>query len=273
MFRVGNEYHRVKDIHERYKGGRRYSGIATFANQDFVVLVSSPTGKAHGYEDTFIDGVFHYTGEGQAGDMKFTGGNRAVRDHVKESKRLFLFFQHRPNYLTYRGEAFYEDHYWAERPDTNKQPRQAIIFKLSLHTGSEVKDYSSSLSGISLSRANLDELREIALGRKGGFFNKGKKKVSESQQVRSAALRQYVRERAMGVCEGCLKSAPFITRKGPYLECHHIHFLSDGGPDLPENVAGLCANCHRRAHFSTDAHDFNTHLKEFVLSREQHLAY
>jgi len=36
-----------------------------------------------------------------------------------------------------------------------------------------------------------------------------------------------------GVCESCLQPAPFHGKKGPYLEVHHVHRLSDGGPDHP----------------------------------------
>ncbi|WP_373689371.1 HNH endonuclease [Rhizobium leguminosarum] len=42
-----------------------------------------------------------------------------------------------------------------------------------------------------------------------------------------------------------------------YIECHHVHRLSDGGPDSPRNVIGVCPNCHRRAHFGADREEFN----------------
>lgn len=76
----------------------------------------------------------------------------------------------------------------------------------------------------------------------------------------------YVRARAEGDCdcdcdcEGCNTSAPFISKKGPYLEPHHVHRLADGGPDHPKNVIALCPNCHRQAHYSTDAFEFNRTL-------------
>ena len=36
--------------------------------------------------------------------------------------------------------------------------------------------------------------------------------------------------------------------------------LSDEGPDHPQWVAALCPNCHRRAHHSLDADEFNGEL-------------
>jgi len=57
--------------------------------------------------------------------------------------------------------------------------------------------------------------------------------------------------RAGGVCEGCLKPAPFFRRSDhtPYLEVHHKIRLIDGGEDVLENVLALCPNCHRRLHY------------------------
>jgi 5-methylcytosine-specific restriction protein A len=72
-------------------------------------------------------------------------------------------------------------------------------------------------------------------------------------------------ERASGVCEACKLPAPFLTVDGkPYLEPHHIRRLSDGGPDHPLWVIAVCANCHRRAHYSSDAVVFNQELRHVV---------
>jgi 5-methylcytosine-specific restriction protein A len=57
--------------------------------------------------------------------------------------------------------------------------------------------------------------------------------------------------RAKGICEKCLKPAPFNKRKNgePYLEVHHKKRLADNGDDTIENALALCPNCHREAHF------------------------
>lgn len=57
-----------------------------------MFLFTDDSGEAFGYRDGWdISGVFRYTGEGQLGDMAFTGGNQAVRDHAAEGKDLLLF--------------------------------------------------------------------------------------------------------------------------------------------------------------------------------------
>ncbi len=57
--------------------------------------------------------------------------------------------------------------------------------------------------------------------------------------------------RANGICEKCSKPAPFLRKKDdtPYLEVHHLTFLSSGGEDTVENAIALCPNCHREMHF------------------------
>lgn len=43
--------------------------------------------------------------------------------------------------------------------------------------------------------------------------------------------------------------APFQDSMGnPFLESHHIDWLSREGKDSIENVMALCPNCHRKMH-------------------------
>jgi hypothetical protein len=45
-----------------------------------IVVVTGEEGREFGYEDHWDDeGVFHYFGAGQEGDMEFVRGNRAFR--------------------------------------------------------------------------------------------------------------------------------------------------------------------------------------------------
>ncbi len=59
----------------------------------------------------------------------------------------------------------------------------------------------------------------------------------------------YVKRRAQGRCDLCQKEAPFIDKKGhPYLEAHHVQWLSKGGEDNINNMVALCPDCHRKMH-------------------------
>ena len=63
---------------------------------------------------------------------------------------------------------------------------------------------------------------------------------------------------AAGKCDLCAGSAPFLSIDGqPYLESHHVKWLSQGGRDALDNVVALCPNCHRKMHVRKDAQDIS----------------
>jgi len=73
--------------------------------------------------------------------------------------------------------------------------------------------------------------------------------VSSKQRERNEEVSEYAKRRAAGICELCNCAAPFFSKDGtPYLESHHIVWLSKGGEDAIENTVALCPNCHRKMH-------------------------
>ena len=80
--------------------------------------------------------------------------------------------------------------------------------------------------------------------------------------LRNPIISAYVKKRAGGKCQLCGAMAPFNDQNGdPYLECHHIEWLSKGGMDSVDNCVALCPNCHRRMHVLNDPNDISL-LKE-----------
>lgn len=75
--------------------------------------------------------------------------------------------------------------------------------------------------------------------------------VTIEQFERNPDVVDEVLYRAKGMCGYCKMPAPFIRSSDgePYLEVHHIKFLSQGGEDTVDNAIALCPNCHRKAHF------------------------
>ena len=87
--------------------------------------------------------------------------------------------------------------------------------------------------------------------------------VEKAQYSRSTAVREYVKARADGVCEGCGEPAPFMNNTGePYLHAHHVHELSIGGSDTPDTVIALCPNCHYQVHHGQKGSEYNEELKQ-----------
>ena len=80
--------------------------------------------------------------------------------------------------------------------------------------------------------------------------------VTVRQIYRSPYVREYALQRAHGICQLCGNHAPFSDSDGnPYLEVHHIIWLSQGGSDALDNVAALCPNCHRKMHVLQEPND------------------
>jgi len=74
-----------------------------------------------------------------------------------------------------------------------------------------------------------------------------------SSYERDPEVKAWVLQEAQGVCECCGERGPFLTDLGvPFLEVHHVRWLSRGGPDVPENAVGICPNCHRGLHLGPD---------------------
>lgn len=89
--------------------------------------------------------------------------------------------------------------------------------------------------------------------------------VQTKEYHRDPTIAAYVKKRANGKCQLCGEPAPFIDKKNgiPYLECHHIEWLSEGGMDSPDNCVALCPNCHRKMHCIKDPEDIKK-LKAYV---------
>ena len=131
-FEVGALYNRKAQIHALL-GGQEQGGISTPKDQPVVLIFTGEAGKSHGYEDFWDDdGIFHYFGEGQSGDMKMTNGNRAIDRHQEDGKHLLLFkSMGKSKPYRYDGEFLKISTY--SRPDTpaTRGPnRIAVVFRL-----------------------------------------------------------------------------------------------------------------------------------------------
>ena len=121
-------YNRRADIHALY-GGNWQSGICPSANYPYIFIFSGTAGHQHGYKDGWDNpNVFTYTGEGQAGDMEFTRGNLALRDHLKNGKRVFLFESENTGFVRFICEVEFFDADYFETHDTAGSTRLGIKF-------------------------------------------------------------------------------------------------------------------------------------------------
>ncbi len=114
-------------------------------------------------------------------------------------------------------------------------------------------------------RALSDQELEEKIRKKKREISRERKVVSTSYS-RDQEVAEYAIRRADGQCDLCQQAAPFVKRDGsPYLESHHVIWLSRGGEDVIENVVAVCPNCHRKIHVLDEKTD-NTKLKKRLLA-------
>ena len=135
-FVVGALYSRRDEIHARFDGPRQ-SGISPPARAPYIFLFTGEAGKTHGYWDKWDqdeDGgqIYRYYGEGQRGPMEFKRGNLAIRDHVKNGKRLLLFRSTGKGHpYRFEGEFFLiNTDLDPNCPDSEGNIRTGIVFNL-----------------------------------------------------------------------------------------------------------------------------------------------
>jgi 5-methylcytosine-specific restriction endonuclease McrA len=90
--------------------------------------------------------------------------------------------------------------------------------------------------------------------------------VTGSRCMRNLDVAEYAKRRAKGKCQLCEIEAPFRDKQStPYLEVHHIVWLSKGGEDTTENTVALCPNCHRKMHVLNLPRDTSRLLSKVTL--------
>ncbi len=74
--------------------------------------------------------------------------------------------------------------------------------------------------------------------------------------IRDSDVAASAKKLADGICDLCRCLAPFLSANGdPYLESHHVIWLSRDGRDSVDNVVALCPNCHRKMHIRDEKID------------------
>ncbi|MBO9724343.1 MAG: HNH endonuclease [Novosphingobium sp.] len=263
---IPNElYSRKRDIHGVY-GGQEQGGISTPKSHPVIFIITGHGGSKSGYDDRWQpDGSLIYTGEGQVGDQFMHKGNKAIRDHAADGKDILLFDKAKSGgSARFIGMFNYAGWEFERQPDRNGNHRNAIVFTLVPADRELPADSAPSPEEID---QGLQTLRKRAFEAARPSTKAGETKRNVYQ--RSATVRAYVLARANGICECCGLPAPFTSASGqPYLEPHHIRRVSDGGPDDPRQMAGICPNCHRRAHHGEDASALNAQMAEIVALKE-----
>jgi 5-methylcytosine-specific restriction enzyme A len=229
------------------------------------------------YNDRWEDDILHYTGMGQLGNQSLEFAQNKTLANIEKNGVHVHYFEVLKKYeYTYIGEMLKAgEPYLAQQLDANGELRQVYIFPLRLKQGSlpiEVinhyeNDRSSALKSLSdqklLAKLQKQKKQIPELGKN------NKITVKASIYRRSMELAEYVKRQAQGHCDLCERPAPFTNQdQKPYLECHHVIWLSQNGLDTLDNLVALCPNCHRKMHIVQDKNDINK-LIEIAHNRQR----
>lgn len=157
--------------------------------------------------------VFSYTGEGQMGDMQFTRGNLALRDHVLTGKRVFLFEQVSKGFVRFVSEMTYFDCDYYPTFDTNGQMRMGIKFFLK-RAGVEVP-YDLRVPSMVHEPLTLEQLKPTVTERSGLVLSR----------VGQGAYRKSIINRWLNQC------AVTGFKDSRILVASHIHPWKDASND------------------------------------------
>ncbi len=232
-YEVGALYSRRHEIHGRL-GGQRQGGISTPANSPFVILFTGEAGKQHGYHDFWdVDGIFHYYGEGQSGNMQDRGGNRAIREHLSNNKRLLLF-QMMGHAQPYRFLGEFRFRYAYEKdgvPDTSGTPRTAIVFMLE-PVEADFNPFQNTIADkaqpiVDLSATTSMQLTEVRS--KQSLFKRRLLTVEKQCRVTGIADLRFLRASHIKPWAKCVDGSERIDGSNGLLLSPHADFLFDRG--------------------------------------------
>lgn len=231
-----------------------------------LVIVSDHTKGL--YEDKWYGDVLHYTGMGQTGDQDINEAqNKTLNNSNQNGVAVFLFEVLKKKNFIYRGQVKLVDTpYQQKQTDINGDLRNVWVFPVQIIDQSKASIDKSIIDEYyetkvqKIKKFSLKELEEKA--RQTQSSNPSRRYTISQTYERNPYVTEFAKRRANGVCELCNQVAPFTNKQNePYLETHHIEWLSNGGSDTIENTVALCPNCHKKMHVVDDPRDKNKLMK------------
>ncbi|MCL0329836.1 HNH endonuclease [Apilactobacillus xinyiensis] len=271
------------DIHKIF-GVSEQGGMRKSNKNNCLVLISKSVDNP--YSDIWDKDILLYSGMGQNGDQQMNyKQNRTLNDSKTNGVKVYLFMFMKTNTYKYYGEVQLIDNYppfYRNDPiDEFGNTRKVAVFPL---------QFNADINQIHEANKMIDEERPIKIHKNKTkkhlqklmrdakiqqFQNERavpKKVVNELRHIRNIEIVELARIFAEGVCQLCEQEAPFKDKNGsPFLEVHHIKWLSQGGSDTINNVIAICPNCHRRMHIVNDPIDVDklkSKAKKFAEERD-----
>jgi len=241
-----------KDLRKIFQCGLQ-GGMRRSHRTNSLILVSDRTRGI--YKDRWEGNILYYTGMGLKGDQSISFSQNKTLAKSKNNKiEIHLFEVFDKGEYIYQGKAKLESSPFQEiQLDINKKERKVWIYPLKLIDQNNPVPIPEA--DFIKSRANREKnLRKLSDEEISKRAELAKNKASKRQVISnkydsSEEIKELAKRKAKGKCMLCSKDAPFKDKDGtPFLEGHHIEWLSKGGQDIEKNVVALCPNCHRKMH-------------------------
>lgn len=207
------------------------------------------------YEDRWIENIFHYTGMGLSGDQSLTfAQNKTLFQSKTSGTDVFLFEVFESGRYIFRGQFELADNPYQENQlDKDEQLRKVWVFPLKTVEGEAINilpeviiNKKKEQQEREAKQLSKEELEKRVYSSKKGV---GVREVISKTYERNPYVAELAKRRAQGTCQLCDRPAPFNDKNGiPFLETHHVNWLSQGGEDTIQNTVALCPNCHRQMH-------------------------
>lgn len=237
----------MKEFGVANSGGMRKS------NKNKVLVIISDHTKGL-YDDKYYGNELHYTGMGMKGDQElYKQQNKTLAESNSNGIEVHLFEVFKAKEYIYRGIVrLCKEPYQEKQLDEDNNERIVWMFPLITVDSEKMIDsdvydvyYEDKIRKIrKLSKDNLEQIVREKNNIKTSY-----RTIKTTAYIRDPYIAEYAKLRANGFCQLCGKKAPFYTMDNkPYLEAHHLKWLSKGGTDTIDNVVALCPNCHRKMH-------------------------
>ncbi|ARJ25114.1 restriction endonuclease [Bacillus mycoides] len=251
------------EIVKRFKCGNM-GGMRRSKKTNTLVLFSDHTKGI--YDDRWDKDILFYTGMGQEGHQTLDGNqNKTLYESNENGVGVYLFEAFQPGEHIFMGQArLVEQPFQETQEDTQGQKRKVWVFPICILKDGVILPENVILSKQEKEQKEARKLdyQELKERAKKATSNSNKRYIKTEMYQRNEFVAEFSKRRANGMCELCEQKAPFEDKKGnPYLESHHVEWLSNGGKDSIYNTVGVCANCHRKLHVLNDEADV-TKLKD-----------
>lgn len=251
----------VKEFKCNPQGGMRRS----YKTNSLVIVSKHIGARGKYYDDKFIDGIYYYTGQGLEGDQSLDFlQNKTLSESESNGVGVYLFEVFKEKEYIYQGRVrLHAAPIQSEQQDISGKSRKVWVFPLVLVEDKNPSTFvpkkllddtygKQTKSAESLDASNLEHLARLAES------PASSRKTYSNTYVRNPYIAAFTKRRANGRCELCEQLAPFKDKdNAPYLESHHVHWLSKGGHDSIDNTVALCPNCHKRMHVVDSLEDVN----------------